>query len=311
MRQAARELAHRLHLLRLKQRLLRPLQFELGLTPFRQVPRHLGEADQFAGVIANGVDHHARPEPSPVLAQPPAFREEPPFAAGCLQRPPGELHRDVLGRIEGGEVPSDDLLGRIALDPLGARIPVGHDPLGIERENGVVRHPLDQQPELTLAPEAGERSLPFLRHVSRDLGEPDDPAVFSNGIDDHHRPEPLATLAHPPSFGGETTRLGGELQGALRRVRLDVLLGVEAGKMTADDFAGGIALDPFGAGVPADDPPLWVEHDDRVVHDRLNQSLIGHWIESTPSLLQRRVTRIHQFHIVRPERNAEKGGEFH
>ena len=46
---------------------------------------------------------------------------------------------------------ADDFVGRIALDPLRAGIPVGHDAVRIEHVDGVVDHPLDQQPKAALA----------------------------------------------------------------------------------------------------------------------------------------------------------------
>lgn len=42
---------------------------------------------------------------------------------------------------------SDDLGPRIALDPLGAGIPVGDMTVGIEHENRIVGHALYEQPE--------------------------------------------------------------------------------------------------------------------------------------------------------------------
>ena len=41
----------------------------------------------------------------------------------------------------------------------------------------------------------------------------------------------------------------------------------------SDDFLGLITLDPLGAAVPGGDPPLGVEHVDRVVGDRLDEDL--------------------------------------
>ena len=41
--------------------------------------------------------------------------------------------------------------------------------------------------------------------------------------------------------------------------------------MLADDLVCRIALDALGAGIPAGYPPFRVEHEDRVVDDRLNE----------------------------------------
>ena len=46
---------------------------------------------------------------------------------------------------------ADDFIGRIAFDPLRSGIPVGHDAVRIEHIDGIVDHPLDQQPKAALA----------------------------------------------------------------------------------------------------------------------------------------------------------------
>ena len=59
---AAGQLAERLHLLRLGELLLRPLERRLRLPPLGDVARDLDEADQRAQLVADRLDHNARPE---------------------------------------------------------------------------------------------------------------------------------------------------------------------------------------------------------------------------------------------------------
>src|SRR6185503_12686556 len=60
---------------------------------------------------------------------------------------------------------------------------------------------------------------------------------------------------------------GGPVAGAVGLV-------VEDGKVLAEDFAGRVALDALGAGVPADDAAFGVEQEDRVL-----LHAIGHELE--------------------------------
>ncbi len=89
----------------------------------------------------------------------------------------GHAPGQVIGRVEAAEVRADDLLGGIALDALGARVPAGHAALRIQHEDGVVGDPLDQQPELLLAAAQGLLGRPSLGQVTGDLGIADDVAV--------------------------------------------------------------------------------------------------------------------------------------
>ena len=70
---AAGQLAERVHLLRLRQLLLRALQRELAFAAFGDVAGDLGKAGQFAFFIVDGVDDDAGPKPRSVLAHAPAL----------------------------------------------------------------------------------------------------------------------------------------------------------------------------------------------------------------------------------------------
>ena len=52
-----------------------------------------------------------------------------------------------------------------------------------------------------------------------------------------------------------------------------ILLRIELGEMPADDLLRAIALDALGAGIPGNDEPGGVQHEDRAVADPLDQPL--------------------------------------
>jgi hypothetical protein len=58
-----------------------------------------------------------------------------------------------------------------------------------------------------------------------------------------------------------------------------VLRRVEAREMLSDDLVQGVALDAFGTRVPARNMSLRIEHEDGVIHDRLDQLLVSAAIE--------------------------------
>src|SRR6185436_13913163 len=64
--------------------------------------------------------------------------------------------------------------------------------------------------------------------------------------------------------------LARDLQLSLRLSRVEIVLWIENRKVLADDFVRGVALESFGAGIPADDVPQRVEHENPVVLDRLH-----------------------------------------
>src|SRR5882672_2493689 len=174
MRHAAGELAERVELLGFRQLLLHLLEPELGLAPLGDVAGDLGEADDLAA-LAHRIDHDTGPEERPVLADAPAFFL---VAAGFLGDPQ-RAQRLAVGAVgfgvEAGEVPAEDLLGRIALDALAADIPAGDDPGRIEHIKGVVGDILDQKPETAFAFEQirlvllvfSEHSSPYLAAETR------------------------------------------------------------------------------------------------------------------------------------------------
>ena len=95
VRDAAAELTDRLHLLRRGELLLRLLQLLLRLAPLGDVARDLGEADEFAVVVADRIDHDRAPRtgcrPCAPASLPPRTgpRARPSPAPGRERRPRG------------------------------------------------------------------------------------------------------------------------------------------------------------------------------------------------------------------------------
>ena len=272
VRQAPGQLAQRLHFLRPEQLLSRFFEPELRLALLGLVAGNLGEADQLAVVVLDGVDDHARPEARAVLANPPALGFVAARLPGRLERVRGHAGVEVLGGVEAAEMLADDFVGRITLDSRGARVPVGYAPVRVEHVDCVVGDALDEQPEPPLGVEQRELCLPLRRHVARDLGEADELAVRAvDPVEHDARPEARAVLAHPPAFALELALAPGGFEHLLRQACLSVLLGVEAGEMLADDLVGLEALDARGAGVPACHMATRIQHVDRIVDDRLHE----------------------------------------
>ena len=145
MRDAAGELADRLHALHLQHALVDALEMLLRKTLFRHVARDLAEADQRAGRIEDRVDHHARPETVAALADAPAFRFEAALRLGLAQSAPRHVDGAVLLGIEQREMLADDLFLPIPLDALGPAVPARNPAGGIEHEDRVVVDALDHQ----------------------------------------------------------------------------------------------------------------------------------------------------------------------
>src|SRR5207248_10077934 len=86
-----------------------------------------------------------------VLADPPALDLAAPPLGRLAQIRRGLPRSDVLGGVEAGELPAEDLLRRIPLDALRPGVPA-HDPTRrVEPEDRVVLHALHQQAEALLA----------------------------------------------------------------------------------------------------------------------------------------------------------------
>src|SRR6185295_10506352 len=87
------------------------------------VARDPGEAKQAAVGRADGIEYGVRPELGSVLADTPAFGFESPLAGGYSQGAPRHVGGAIFGSEEARKMLADDLVGRIALEALGAGIP--------------------------------------------------------------------------------------------------------------------------------------------------------------------------------------------
>ncbi len=152
MRDPAGEQADRFHLLRLEQRFARQFQLVLRFLALADVARDLCKTDRVAGVVVDGVDHHARAKPRAVLANPPALGGKTLRAPRGFQRPLRFARGAVLLFVKGGEMLADDFVGGIALDALGAGVPAGDMALVVKHIDGVIGDALDEQAKLRLAP---------------------------------------------------------------------------------------------------------------------------------------------------------------
>ena len=133
-----RELAERLHLLRLGQPLVGALELELGVPSLGDVARDLRKAKQLAVRVADRVDDDVRPEQSAVLAHPPTLGLVAALLGRRAERAVSRAGRAIGLGVEDRDVPADDLVGRVALDPLGAGVPADDLARGVEHDQRIV-----------------------------------------------------------------------------------------------------------------------------------------------------------------------------
>src|SRR5690606_20216256 len=99
-----------------------------------------------------------------------------------------------------------------------------------------------------------------LGDVTRDLGVPDEIAAFAaNRVDHGMGPEALPALALPPAFYLDLALAGGDREYSLRYPPRQVLLGIEAADMLADDFFRRISLHSLGPLVPGRDGTIGLQ----------------------------------------------------
>src|SRR4029079_1222122 len=129
---------------------------------------------------------------------------EPSLAGGGRDLALGLAFLPVFLGEEDREMPTDDLLRGIALDPLAAEVPVRDAAFRIEHVDRVIGDTLHQDAKTLLAlAQRGLRADP-LRHVASDLGEGDRLTVLvADRVDHDTGPEARAVLAHAPAFGFE------------------------------------------------------------------------------------------------------------
>src|SRR6185295_10820238 len=110
----------------------------LGLLAFGQVASDFQESAHAAIAISQGGEYDVCPKPASVLAQPPALVLKSPVLRRSFQFRCGPPAGDRLFGVKAVEGLADDLVGLVAFDALGSRIPTQHCSFSIEHENGVV-----------------------------------------------------------------------------------------------------------------------------------------------------------------------------
>src|SRR5205823_13698783 len=93
----------------------------------------------------------AGPEEGAVLADAAAFLLVAALFPGNAEGADRLAVRAVGFGIEAGEMPSNDFVGRIALDPLAADIPARHHATGIQHVERVIGNAFNQKSEITFA----------------------------------------------------------------------------------------------------------------------------------------------------------------
>ena len=122
----------------------------VGGPSFREITGYFRKPEQFSVGAPDRIDDDASPEGAFVLADPPSFGF---VLAGPLrnfERPFRNAVVSVLRSIKRGEMPSDNFVARIALDPFGAGIPVDDVSGRIEHVDGVVGDAFHKQAETPL-----------------------------------------------------------------------------------------------------------------------------------------------------------------
>src|SRR6202022_2952978 len=115
------------------------LELELGLATLGNVAGDLGKTDELV-VLPDRIDDDTGPEEGAILADAPAL------FFGDLEGAKRLAVGAVRFGVEAGKMPADDLLRRIALDPLPADVPARDDARWVEHIKRVVGHTLDQKP---------------------------------------------------------------------------------------------------------------------------------------------------------------------
>ncbi len=156
---AAGQLAHRFHLLRLEQGLAGLFQRQLGIAPLGDVAGDLGIADEGAILVVDSIQQHGGEEALAILADAPAFLLILAGERGGGERPVRLAGGHVLRREELGIGGADDFGAGIALDALGPRIPGADPAVGVEHEDGTIPHPLEEDAPLRLGSQSGEGAL--------------------------------------------------------------------------------------------------------------------------------------------------------
>src|SRR3569833_1524122 len=110
-----------------------------------EVAGDLREADVLAARIAQRRDERARPELRAVLAVAPADALDPALGKRALEQADRLARRAILLRADAGAAHADDLLARVALQPLGTRVPRLDRAVRREQVDRVVLDRIDEE----------------------------------------------------------------------------------------------------------------------------------------------------------------------
>ncbi len=147
-------------------------------------------------------------------------------------------------------------------------------PRGIELEDRVIHHRVDQAPEAPFAFEQAAMRLLAIGHVARDLGEADQLTGFvAYRIDHRQSPESASVLAEPPTLRFEPPDLRCCLQSVLWETTLAVFRGEEGLEGTSDDFPGLVTLQAPRSGIPGRYNPIETDHVNGVINDAIDHEL--------------------------------------
>src|SRR5579863_4025283 len=112
--------------------------------------------------------------------------------------------------------------------------------------------------------------LHSVRDIPSDFRETDQLVGFvPNGCDDYICPECRTVLASSPAFIFESSLLHCSLEFPTGLAGANIALGIEAGKVPADNFRSLISFDPLGPLVPGADVALGIQHEDGIVLNAL------------------------------------------
>ncbi len=168
----------------------------------------------------------------------------------------------------------DDIGRRVTLDTLRARVPSGHNAVRVELEDRVIHDGVDETAETRFAVQQTLARLLALRHVARDLGKPEQHAIFvADGVDDGERPETSSVLANTPAFGLEPAGLGSGPQRPFRKSSRPVLRRKESCVGAANDLRRLVAFEALCPGIPRYNQPLRADHVDGIVDHALHEEL--------------------------------------
>ena len=229
--------------------------------------RAIGRADQRRDTRSHSFPFQETSGGEPVAIQPDGFRGKDRVAGlgAALQ-----LGNDAAdGALVGADRRAQDQRGSVVrqlqhVDELGAeRAPHQLRDVGLlQRDQAELRN------GRLLARALDHRLLGVLalRHVAGHFREPDQfPALVVHSAQDDARPQPRAVLPDSPALFLETARRRGGLELHRGFSRGSVLLRIEAREVLPDDLRGRVAFHALGAGIPAHDASLGIEHENGVI----------------------------------------------